>query len=127
MTRMLGWSAAVAIGAAIGVMIAVSAAGPSAAVAAMPRPTAGPPWWFSVPLRPGLAAVALWTAAAVGCGGVAAGLAAVARGARPPVRLLLAGALVAVAAFTVLPPAGSTDELSYAIDGRIVMTGHSPT
>ena len=34
-----------------------------------------------------------------------------------------AGALVAVAA---LPPAGSTDELSYAIDGRIVMTGHSP-
>ena len=107
-------------------MIGVSAAGPSAAVAAMPRPAAGPPWWFAVRLRPGLVTIALWAAAATGCGGVAAGLAAVARGARPPVRLLLAGALMAVAALTVLPPAGSTDELSYAIDGRIVMTGHSP-
>jgi hypothetical protein len=57
---------------------------------------------------------------------VLAGLAAIARGARPPVRLLLAGALVAVAALAVLPPAGSTDEISYAIDGRIVVTGHSP-
>lgn len=125
-TRVLAWSAAAGIGLAILVMIAVSAAGPSAAVAAMPRPAAGPPWWFSVRLGPGLVTVALWAAAAVGCAGVATGLAAVARGARPPVRWLLAGALVAVAAFTVLPPAGSTDELSYAIDGRIVMTGHSP-
>ena len=33
---------------------------------------------------------------------------------------------MAVATFVVLPPAGSTDALSYAIDGRIVMTGHSP-
>jgi hypothetical protein len=70
--------------------------------------------------------VALWTAAIMGGGGVVAGLAAVARGARPPARLLLAGALVAVAGFTVLPPAGSTDTLSYAIDGRIAMAGHSP-
>ncbi len=125
-TRVLTWSAAVAIAVAVLVMIGVSAMGPSAAVAAMPRPAAGPPWWFAVRLRPGLVTIALWAAAATGCGGVAAGLAAVARGARPPVRLLLAGALVAVAALTVLPPAGSTDELSYAIDGRIVMTGHSP-
>ncbi len=125
-TRVLSWSAAVAIGVAVLVMIGVSAMGPSAAVAAMPRPAAGPPWWFAVRLRPGLVTIALWAAAATGCGGVAAGLAAVTRGARPPARLLLAGALVAVAALTVLPPAGSTDALSYAIDGRIVMTGHSP-
>jgi len=125
-TRVLAWSAAAAIGAAILVMIGVSAAGPSAAVAAMPHPAAGPPWWLAVRLRPGLATVALWAAAVAGWGGVIAGLAAMARGWSPPVRLLLTGALVAVAALTVLPPAGSTDVLSYAIDGRIVVTGHSP-
>jgi hypothetical protein len=70
--------------------------------------------------------MALWIAAIIGCGGVLAGLAAVARGARPPVRMLMAGSFVAVAAFTVLPPAGTTDMLSYAIDGRIVAVGHSP-
>ncbi|MDQ2816208.1 MAG: hypothetical protein M3Z75_31295, partial [Actinomycetota bacterium] len=43
-TRVLAWSAVVAIGVAILVMVGVSAAGPSAAVAAMPRPAAGPPW-----------------------------------------------------------------------------------
>jgi hypothetical protein len=107
-------------------MIAVSAAGPGAAVPPMPRPAAGPPWWLSLRLLPGLADAALWTAALLGAGGVAAGLAAVARGARPPARLLLAGALAAVAALTVLPPAGSSDALSYAIDGRIAVTGRSP-
>jgi hypothetical protein len=125
-TRVLAWSAAVAIGVAIVAMIAVSAAGPSAAVAAMPRPAAGPPWWLGLRLSPGLVTIVLWAAEAVGCAGVAAGLAAMARGARPSPRLLLAGALVAVAAFAVLPPAGSTDALSYAIDGRIVVVGHSP-
>src|SRR5450755_2069592 len=125
-TRVYAWSAVIAIGAAILIMTVVSAVGPSAAVASMPRPAAGPPWWFVLRLPPGLATVALWTAAILGAGGVAAGLAAVARGARPPARLLLAGALMAAAALTVLPPAGSTDTLSYAIDGRIVVTGHSP-
>jgi hypothetical protein len=125
-TRVLAWSAAVAIGLAILMMIGVSAAGPSAAVAAMPRPAVGPPWWLSYRLPPGVATAVLWAAAAAGFGGVAAGLAAVARGVRPPARLLLAGSLVAAAAFTVLPPAGSTDEISYAIDGRIVVTGHNP-
>ncbi len=125
-TRVLGWSAAVAIGVAIVAMIGVSAAGPSAAVAAMPRPAAGPPWWLVLRLSPGRVTTVLWMADVVGCAGVAAGLVAVARGARPSPRLLLAGALVAVAALAVLPPAGSTDELSYAIDGRIVVVGHSP-
>jgi hypothetical protein len=50
----------------------------------------------------------------------------VARGARYPAWLLLAGGLVAVAAFTVLPPAGSTDALSYATFGRIAALGHNP-
>jgi hypothetical protein len=68
----------------------------------------------------------LWTAAIAGGAGVIAGLVAVARGARPPGRLLVAGALVAVAALSVLPPAGSSDTLDYAADGRIAVLGYSP-
>ncbi|MFY9935003.1 MAG: hypothetical protein WAK82_44105 [Streptosporangiaceae bacterium] len=126
LTRILAWSAAAAIAVAIVIMIGVSAAGPSAGVAAMPRPGAGPPWWLSLRLGAGHVTVALWAAEIIGTAGVAAGLAAVARGARPPVRWLVAGALVAAAVFAVLPPAGTTDEISYAIDGRIAATGHNP-
>jgi hypothetical protein len=91
---------------AIALMIAVSAAGPSAGVATVPHPAAGPPWWLDLHLPAGRVTVALWAAAVIGCAGVLAGLAAVERGARPPIRLLLAGAVVAVAALAVLPPAG---------------------
>ena len=123
---MLAWFAGLAIGAAILDMIFVSLAGPSAGVARMSRPGAGPPWWFSLHLAPGHVLVLLWAAAAAGAAGVRAGLAAIARGARPPVRLLLAGSLLAVATLTVLPPAGSTDVISYAINGEMVVKGHSP-
>jgi hypothetical protein len=126
LTRILAWSAAAAIAGAVVIMIGVSAAGPSAGVAAMPKPAAGPPWWLSLRLGAGHVTVALWAAEVIGVAGVAAGLAAVARGARPPARWLVAGALAAAAVFAVLPPAGSTDEISYAIDGRIAATGHNP-
>jgi hypothetical protein len=126
LTRALAWFAALAIGAAILDMIFVSLAGPSAGVARMPRPGGGPPWWISLNLAPGHVLVLLWAAAVAGTAGVAAGLVAVARGARPPVRLLLGACLLAVATLTVLPAAGSTDAISYAINGEMVVKGHSP-
>jgi hypothetical protein len=122
----LARSAGLAIVLALLIMIAVPALGRSAAVAVLPRPAAGPPWSLALRLPPGMVIIALWGAAVLGCAGVITGLAAIARGARLPSRLLVAGAMVAVAALTVLPPAGSTDVVSYAIDGRIVVTGHSP-
>ena len=70
--------------------------------------------------------VALWVALTLGCAGVIAGLVAVARGARPPVRAVMAAAFLAVAVVTVLPPAGSTDAISYAANGRMAVIGHSP-
>jgi hypothetical protein len=70
--------------------------------------------------------VSLWFAMALGCAGVIAGLVAVARGARPPVRPVLVAVFLVVAALTVLPPAGSTDSISYAASGRTAVTGHSP-
>src|SRR5689334_25321882 len=107
-------------------MIAISAAGPNVSVPAMPRPGGGPPWWHPLHLTATVATVSLWAAMALGCAGVIAGLVAVARGARPPVRPVLAAAFLAVAVLTVLPPAGSTDSISYAASGRTAVIGHSP-
>jgi len=124
--RILACAAVVAMAVAVLIMIGVSAAGPSVGVATMPRPGSGPPWWLSHGLVAGHVTLALWAAEVLGAAGVPAGLAAVARGARLPARWLVAGALAAAAIFAVLPPAGTTDEISYAIDGRIAVTGHNP-
>jgi hypothetical protein len=125
LTSLTGWLAAAAIAASTLVMIVISAAGPSVSVPAMRR-AAGPPWWHALHLTATFVTVSLWAAMAVGCAGVIAGLVAVARGARPPVRPIIAAAFLAVAVLTVLPPAGSTDSISYAAGGRTAVIGHSP-
>jgi alpha-1,6-mannosyltransferase len=119
-------TAATGITSAVLVMIAVSAAGPSEAVVTMPAAGGGPPWWLPLHPSAALVTVALWAAAVAGTAGVAAGLLAVQRGARPPARLLVTGALLVTAVLAVLPPAGSTDTLDYAAYGRMVATGHDP-
>ncbi|MGB6578299.1 MAG: hypothetical protein WBF34_10290 [Streptosporangiaceae bacterium] len=123
--RLTGWLAAAAIAASTLVMIAISAAGPNVSVPAM-RWVGGPPWWHALHLTATFVTVSLWSAMALGCAGVIAGLVAVARGARPPVRPIIAAAFLAVAVLTVLPPAGSTDAISYAAGGRTAVIGHSP-
>jgi hypothetical protein len=107
-------------------MIAAAAIRNSWAAPRAVLPATGPPWELSAHLPFTTVALALWAAAVLGSGGVAAGLVAVARGARPPVRLLITASLVAVAVLTVLPPAGSSDVFDYAVYGRIVELGHSP-
>jgi hypothetical protein len=114
------------IGSSLLIMIAVSAAGPSQAVVSLPRAGLGPPWWIALHPAAWLVAVALWAAALAGAGGVAAGLVAARRGWRPPVKMLVAGALAAAAVLAVLPPAGSTDTLDYAAYGRMVAISHDP-
>lgn len=125
-TRCLAWTAAACIAAAVAVFVTVSAAGPSAAVIHMPRPAAGPPWWFSLHPQTIQLTLLLWGATVVGTAGVVAGLVAVARGVRPPVRAILAFSFLSVAVLSVLPAAGSTDVLDYAANGRMAVTGHSP-
>ena len=128
--RLLGWLAAAAIAVSTLIIIAVSAAGPNVSVPVMRKPSAGtpgwPPWWHALHLTATFVTVSLWAAMVLGCAGVIAGLVAVARGARPPVHAVLAGAFLAVAVVTVLPSAGSTDAISYAANGRMAVTGHSP-
>ncbi len=105
---------------------AVAAAGPSAVVWPIGRTWPMPPWWFSLHPSDLSAVGAIYLAAILGAAGVGCGLLAVRRGARPSIRAMLAGAAVAVAVLTVLPPAGSTDSVSYATYGRIADIGHNP-
>ena len=125
LTRLIGWLAAAAIAVSTLVMIVISAAGPNVSVPAMRR-AGGPPWWHALHLTATFVTVSLWAAMVLGCAGVIAGLVAVARGARPPVRPVIAAAFLAVVVLTVLPPAGSTDSISYAAGGRTAVIGHSP-
>ncbi|HTT53901.1 MAG TPA: hypothetical protein VMH35_21110 [Streptosporangiaceae bacterium] len=125
-TRALSVLSAACIGLAIAIMIFVCAAGRSRAEVGVAHPPAGPPWWVPLHLSVTFVALALWFAALIGAAGVAAGLVAVARGARPSFRLLGGAAFVAIAALTVLPAAGSTDPYDYAAYGRIVLLGHNP-
>jgi hypothetical protein len=114
------------ISASIVIFIVISAAGPSAAVVTMPAPAFGPPWWFSLNLTQETVTVAGWAATLIGGAGTAAGLAAIAKGARPSPKLLLGLSLAAVAVLTVLPPAGSSDALDYAAYGRTMVVGRNP-
>ena len=126
LTRLLGWLAAAAIVVSTLIIIAISAAGPNVSVPALRRAADSPPWWHALHLTATFVTVSLWAAMVLGGAGVIAGLVAVARGARPPVRAVIAGAFLAIAVVTVLPPAGSTDAISYAANGRMAVIGRSP-
>lgn len=123
--RAFAWTSVACIAISLLLMIGVSAAGPSIVVPGMHHTSGAPPWWGSLHL-PGGVLFFMWGAAVAGAIGVAAGLMAVARGWRPRIRMLLVSSFIAVAAFAVLPPAGSTDAQSYAIDGSMVVLHHSP-
>jgi hypothetical protein len=122
----LGWSAAVAIILSLLMMLGLMAAGPSQAVAKIPKTWPAPPYWFHLRLTDLEVGFVVYTMMVLGAVGVALGLLAVARGARPNLKLLAVGAGAAVALMVVLPPAGSTDSLSYATYGRIALIGHNP-
>lgn len=123
--RAYAWISAICITVSLLAMFAVSAAGPSIVVPGMAHTSGAPPWWGQLNL-PNWILFVMWGVAAVAATGVVAGLIAVARGARPPVKAVLAASFIAVAAFMVLPAAGSTDAQSYALDGSMVVMGHSP-
>jgi len=122
----LGWLAAAGIGSSILIMIVTSAARYSASVPLIPRPAGPLPVELPLRLPDALVTLGLWAAAILGGGGVIAGLVAVSRGARYPAWLLIGAALIAITALTVLPPAGSTDTVSYATYGRMALLGHNP-
>ncbi len=126
-TRVFTGLAVAGIGCSILIMIALSVVRDSWMYPPMAGSGAAPPWDLrSVHVSAGVATIALWLAMLAGAGGVGAGLYAVQRGARPSLRAVLIAAVLAVAALTVLPPAGSSDVFDYAAYGRIVVLGHNP-
>ena len=110
----------------IAATIAAGLAGPSAMEPVLPGRPGQPPWTFSLHLPPaaavGLAAAAL----AAGTAGLGLCLHAVRRGWTVSPRAVLAAGLTSAAAITLAPPFGSSDQLSYAAYGRMVVTGHDP-
>lgn len=127
LTRVYVGIACAGIGAALAVMIAASLTRASWMGPPLSMPKSGLPveiggWRISLDNI----AVALWLSAVAGGIGVAAGLLAVRRGARPRIGLIVGTAAVVVAILTVLPPVGSTDSLDYMAFGRMAVLGHSP-
>jgi hypothetical protein len=122
----LAWLAAAGIIVSALIMIAASAVRNSWERPRIPMPAVGPPWSFSPHLSLTLVSAVMWATTVLAGGSVAAGLVALHRGARLPVRLLFGVGIGAAVVLTVLPPAGSTDALDYASYGRIVALGHDP-
>jgi hypothetical protein len=117
------WVIAVAV--SIAFMIIIDAGGPNLSVPTV-HGTASPPWWHPLHLGNAVTVTGMWIALALGCAGVITGLIAITKGARLPAWLLPGLGALAVLILTVLPPAGSTDALSYAANGRMAVIGHSP-
>jgi hypothetical protein len=85
-----------------------------------------PPWAFGAHLSPYLAIALTAAGLLAGTAGLALALFATRRGWQLPVRPLLLAGLLAALALTLVPPFGSSDPLSYAAYGRILVTGHNP-
>jgi hypothetical protein len=91
-----------------------------------PGRPAQPPWAFDAHLSPYLAIALAAVGLLAGTAGLALTLSATRRGWRLPVGPLLLAGLLAALALTLVPPFGSSDPLSYAAYGRILVTGHNP-
>jgi hypothetical protein len=122
----VGRAGLVAIGASIALTFAVAAAGPSVMEPALPGPPGQPPWSLGLHPSPYLAVALTAAALAAGTAGLVLVLRAMRGGWSVPARAVLIAGLLAAAALTLVPPFGSSDHLSYAAYGRMVVTGHNP-
>ena len=115
-----------AMAASVALTFAVAVMGPSVMEPVLPGRAGQPPWAFAAhpPAYPaaGLTAAAL----AAGALGLVLALRAVRGGWSFPARAVLLAGLVAAVALTLVPPFGSSDQLSYAAYGRMLVTGHNP-
>jgi hypothetical protein len=121
-----GRAGLIAIGASVAGTFAVAVAGPSVMEPALPGRPGQPPWSFGLHLSPYLAVGLTAAALATGTLGLVLVLRAIRGGWSVPARAVLVAGLLAAAALTLVPPFGSSDHLSYAAYGRMLVTGHNP-
>ena len=121
-----GRAGLIAIGASIVCTFAVAVAGPSVMEPVLPGRPGQPPW--SLGLHPSPYLVVALTAAGLAAGtlGLVLVLRAMRAGWAVPARVIVVAGLLAAAALTPVPPFGSSDHLSYAAYGRMLVTGHNP-
>jgi hypothetical protein len=122
----MGRAGLAAIGTSVAFTFAVAVAGPSVLEPVLPGRPGQPPW--SLGLHPSAYLVVPLTAAGLAAGtlGLVLVLRAIRLGWSVPARAILIAGLLAAAALTLVPPFGSSDHLSYAAYGRMLVTGHNP-
>ena len=116
----------VAIGVSVAFTFAVAVAGPSVMEPVLPGWAGSPPWSLGLHPSPYLAVGLTAAGLAAGTLGLVLVLRAIRSGWSVPARAVLAAGLLAAAALTLVPPFGSSDHLSYAAYGRMLVTGHNP-
>ena len=121
-----GTAGLTAIGASVALTFAVAVAGPSVMEPVLPGRPGPPPWSLGLHPSPYLAVGLTAAALAAGALGLVLVLRAVRRGWSVPARAVQVAGLLAAAALTLVPPFGSSDHLSYAAYGRMLVTGHNP-
>src|SRR5690348_4605588 len=121
-----GTTGLVMTGISVAATFAVAVAGPSVMEPALPGQPGQPPWSLGLHSSPYLAIGLTAAALAAGAPGLVLTLRAVRRGWSVPAPMVLAGGLLAAAALALVPPFGSSDHLSYAAYGRMLVTGHNP-
>jgi hypothetical protein len=126
MTRRAGPAGLIAVAVSVACTFAVAVAGPSVMEPALPGGPGQPPWSGDLHPSPYLAIGLTAAGLAAGALGLVLTLRAVRRGWAIPARAVLAAGLLAAAALTLVPPFGSSDHLSYAAYGRMLVTGHNP-
>ena len=124
--RSEGTAGLVAIGVSVACTFAVAVAGPSVMEPVLPGRAGSPPWSLGLHPSPYLAVGLTAAGLAAGTLGLVLVLRAVRSGWSVPARAVLVAGLLAAAALTLVPPFGSSDHLSYAAYGRMLVTGHNP-
>ena len=114
------------IAVSVGLTVAVAVAGPSVMEPVLPGRAGQPPWAFAAHPSPYLAVGLTAAALAAGAFGLVLALRAVRGGWSVPARAVLLAGLLAAVVLTLVPPFGSSDQLSYAAYGRMLVTGHNP-
>ena len=121
-----GRAGLVATGISVALTFGVAVAGTSVMEPHYPGRPGQPPWAFNAHLSPYLAIALAGGALAAGTIGLALTISAMGRGWVIPARPVLLAGLVAAVLLTLVPPIGSSDPLSYAAYGRMLVTGHNP-
>ncbi|WP_051108877.1 hypothetical protein [Actinomadura flavalba] len=122
----LGAAGLVAIGGAVGCFLLTALLGPSLFQPALDGRPGEPPYALDAGASPYLVVGLVAGGVLAGAAGLAACFAALRRGWSMRARPLLVAGLLVMAAFTFLPPIGSSDHLNYAAYGRMVVLGHDP-